>query len=44
MQVPLFLIIGGLGDINEEFGRFSVFSDRVIDGDTFVMDFEKIRI
>lgn len=30
--------------MNEEFGRFSVLSDRVIDGDTFVMDREKIRI
>lgn len=43
-RIALFLIIGGLGYINEEFGRFSVFSDRVIDGDTFVMDREKIRI
>ena len=43
-RIALILIIGGLGYINEEFGRFSVFSDRVIDGDTFVMDRTKIRI
>lgn len=43
-QIALILIIGALGYLNEEFGRYSVFSDRVIDGDTFVMDREKIRI
>ena len=43
-QVAVFLMIGALGYINEEFGRFSVFSDRIIDGDTFVMKREKIRI
>ena len=43
-QIAMFLLIGALGYINEEFGRFSVFSDRVIDGDTFVMDRTKIRI
>ncbi len=43
-RIALFLIIGALGYLNEEFGRYSVLSDRVIDGDTFVMDQQKIRL
>ena len=43
-RIILLIVVSSLGYMNEEFGRFSVFSDRVIDGDTFVMDNTKIRI
>ncbi len=43
-RVILVILIAVLGYVNEEYGRYSIFVDRVIDGDTFVRDRTKIRL